>query len=221
MRYASEFPTRCWAQTSLHDKGRTQPTGWISPQQTTQENEGCYWWSPLPRVVVDINVFAVVIVAAPLLLLFYPEVIPIVFPLFQHLNSKDLPGIFPTGSATQSGPLQRKTKGGNSGEGKKNHKTPPQKRFWTRPPMIRFPLPLFTPCSFLWRKRAQTRRIPFSEASKTGFGGGTLCYVSPPPPPQNSHDTFCRPLATSQRFPEKWGPRFGKLWSWSETPVCS
>ena len=40
---------------------------------------------------------------------------------------------------------QRKTKGGggeNSGEGKTYHKTPPQKRFWTPPLMIRFPLPL-------------------------------------------------------------------------------
>ena len=31
--------------------------------------------------------------------------------------------------------------GGNSGEGKTYHKSPPQKRFWTPPPLIRFPPP--------------------------------------------------------------------------------
>ena len=39
--------------------------------------------------------------------------------------------------------IQRKTKGGgNSGEGKTYHTTPPQKRFWPPPLMIRFPPPL-------------------------------------------------------------------------------
>ena len=54
-----------------------------------------------------------------------------------------------------------------SGEGKTYHKTPPQNGFGTPPPrMIRPPPRLFTPCHFPWRKRAQTRPIPLSEASK-------------------------------------------------------
>ena len=37
--------------------------------------------------------------------------------------------------------------GGNSGEGTAYHKTPPRKRFWTPPLMMRFPPPLlFTQC---------------------------------------------------------------------------
>ena len=51
---------------------------------------------------------------------------------------------------------------------------PSQKRFWTFPPPG-----LFTPCHFPQSKRAQTRPITLSEASKTGFGGRTLPYVSP------------------------------------------
>ena len=39
--------------------------------------------------------------------------------------------------------IREKQRGGeNSGEGKAYHKTPPQKRFWTPPLMIRFPPPL-------------------------------------------------------------------------------
>ena len=86
---------------------------------------------------------------------------------------------------SEKGFSQRKTKGvENSGEGKTYHKTPPPKRFWTPPPLIHFPPPcLFTQCHFPLRERAQTRQIPLSEPSKTGFGGHTLWYVSFPPPP--------------------------------------
>ena len=60
--------------------------------------------------------------------------------------------------------------------GKHTIKTHPQKRFWTPPPTYdTFPPHLFTPCDFfLWRKRAQTRQIPLSEASKSAVGGGTV-----------------------------------------------
>ena len=85
----------------------------------------------------------------------------------------------------------------NSGEGKTYHKTPSQKRFWTPPPMIRFPPRLFSPCCFPYRKPAHTRQIPLSEPSKTGFGGRTLWYVSPPP---KLHDTFCPPISRFPRF---------------------
>ena len=91
-------------------------------------------------------------------------------------------------SLCASGPAlvlsQRKTKGvENSGEGKTYHKTPPQKRFWTPPPpMIRFAPHLFAPCHFHWRKRAQTRQIPLSEASKSGLEGALYSTF---PPPQN------------------------------------
>ena len=40
-------------------------------------------------------------------------------------------------------------------------------------------------------------QIPFSGASKTGFGGGTLEYVPPPP---KSHDTFSPPLRIPKLF---------------------
>ena len=88
--------------------------------------------------------------------------------------------------------ISEKTNGrGKLRGGKTYHKAPSQKRFLTPPPvMIRFPPapPLLAPCHFPYRKRAQSpRRIPFSEASKTVFGGGTLWYVPPP----KSHDTFC------------------------------
>ena len=49
-------------------------------------------------------------------------------------------------------PLVREKQRGveNSGEGKTYHKTSPQKRLWTPPPMIRFPPPPWlTPCHFL------------------------------------------------------------------------
>ena len=38
--------------------------------------------------------------------------------------------------------------GGKLREGKRYHQTPPQKRFWTPPPMIRFPPPLVHALSF-------------------------------------------------------------------------
>ena len=69
--------------------------------------------------------------------------------------------------------------------------------------MIRSPPPLFTPCHFPQRKRAQTRRIPFSEASETGFGGGTLWYVFAP---QNRTIRFPPPFANSQLLvTSNWG----------------
>ena len=63
--------------------------------------------------------------------------------------------------------FREKRRGGGGwktqGRGKHTIKTlPPKKRFWTPPPMIPFPLPLFTPCHFPWRERAQTRPIPLS-----------------------------------------------------------
>ena len=70
----------------------------------------------------------------------------------------------------------------NSGEGKTYHKSPPQKRFWTPPLMIRFPPPLCSRNVILLRGNGhRPEKIPLSEASKTGFGGGALWYVPPPP----------------------------------------
>ena len=100
----------------------------------------------------------------------------------------------------------------NSGEGKTYHKTPSQKMFWTPPPppMIRFAPPrLFSPCCCPYRKPAQTRQIPLSEASKTGFGGRTLWYVFPPPkiaryvlpPPISRFPNFCCQILKSDPSP--------------------
>ena len=52
---------------------------------------------------------------------------------------------------------------------------PPPPLWYVSPPC------LFTPCHFPWRKQAQTSRIPFSEASKAGFGGGLSKMRSLPP----------------------------------------
>ena len=68
------------------------------------------------------------------------------------------------------------------------------------PPMIRFPRPLCSRNVILLRKRAQTRQIPLSEASKTGFGGGALWYVFPPPP-KIARYVLPPPFAHSQRYP--------------------
>ena len=44
--------------------------------------------------------------------------------------------------------VRDKQRGGNSGEGKTYHKSPPPKRFWTPPLMIRFPPPFVHAMSF-------------------------------------------------------------------------
>ena len=55
------------------------------------------------------------------------------------------------------------------------NKPPPKKKTVLDPPTYdTIPPPLFTQCHSPHRERAQTRQIPLSEASKTGFGGGTL-----------------------------------------------
>ena len=73
--------------------------------------------------------------------------------------------------------------GGWKTQGRGNHTINPSPKTVLDPPPTygTFPSLLFTPYHFPQRKRTQTRRIPVSEASKTGFGGGTLQYVSPPP----------------------------------------
>ena len=73
--------------------------------------------------------------------------------------------------------------GGNSGEGKTYHKAPPQKQFLDPPTYdtIFPPPPLFTQSHSPYRKRAQTRQIPLSEASKTGFWRGHFIVRFPPP----------------------------------------
>ena len=60
-------------------------------------------------------------------------------------------------------------------------KTPPQKRFWTPPPMIRFPLP----CRSLWTGTDQ----------KWFWRARALHYV---PPPQIARCVLPRPFAISQ-----------------------
>ena len=64
-------------------------------------------------------------------------------------------------------------------------------------------------------KRTQTRQIPLSEASKTGFGGGALWYVFPS---QNRTIRFAPPLAA---FPFRVPPDVGLAPSaaWSPPPL--
>ena len=91
---------------------------------------------------------------------------------------------------------QRETKGGGTqGRGKHTIKPLPKNGFGPPPTYDTFPPPpLFTPCHSHLRKRAQTGQIPFSEASKTGFGGGTLRYVSPPFNPKIARYVLPLPL---------------------------
>ena len=83
----------------------------------------------------------------------------------------------------------------NSGEGKTYHKTPPPKRFWTLPPMIRPPPPrLFTPCHFLRGNEHRPDESHFLRPPKLVWRGRSIVpsplplqkiarYVSPAPPP--------------------------------------
>ena len=90
----------------------------------------------------------------------------------------------------------------NSREGRHTMKPLPKKGFWTPPPpMIRSPPPRFVhTLPFSLRRngrRAQIRRIPPSEASKTGFwrASSRVCF-----PPKKSHDASPHPpSAVSQR----------------------
>ena len=93
---------------------------------------------------------------------------------------------------------QRKTKGGgNSGEGKTYHKTPPQKRFWTPPLMIRFPPPLCLRNVVLLRGNGhRPDKSHFLRPPKLVLEGGLYGTFSPPP---KSHDTFPLPFANSQK----------------------
>ena len=83
------------------------------------------------------------------------------------------------------------------GRGKHTIRPLPKNGFGRPPPTYdTFPPPrLFTQCHFPLRERAQTRPIPLSEASKTGFGGHALWYVFHP---QNRTMRFASPLAVSQ-----------------------
>ena len=76
--------------------------------------------------------------------------------------------------------------------------------------MIRFPPRLFMQCHFLYRERAQTRKILLSEPSKTGFGRRALWYVSPPPPPPSKIARFVAPppLAVSQCYTKATSKKF-------------
>ena len=65
-------------------------------------------------------------------------------------------------------------------------KNPPQERFWTPPPMIRFPPHLLMPCHFLRQNGHRPDQSHF-----LSLGARTLLYVSSPP---KSHDTFCLPI---------------------------
>ena len=90
--------------------------------------------------------------------------------------------------------IQRKTKGGgNSGEGKTYHKSPPQKWFWTPPLMIRFPPPLCSRNVILLRGNGhRPDKSHFLRPPKLVLEG--VLYGTFPPPPPKSHDTFCPAL---------------------------
>ena len=103
-------------------------------------------------------------------------------------------------SAPENKRAKRKTKGGggNSGEGKTHHKTPPQKRFWTPPLMIRFPPPFVYAVSFSLEETGtdQTTNPTFAPPPKLVLEGVLYGTFSPP----KSHDTFCPPPL---RIPKK------------------
>ena len=80
--------------------------------------------------------------------------------------------------------VSEKHKRGWKTRGRGKHTIEPLSKKGFGPPTYdMFPPPsLFTPCHLLWRKRAQTRQIPLSEASNSGSGWGHSIVRSPPPP---------------------------------------
>ena len=101
----------------------------------------------------------------------------------QRIRGKDhLPRMFKAKSESDKG--GGKLRGGwkNRGRGKHTVKPLPKNGLGPPPPpMIRFAPPRFVyALSFPLRKRAQTRPIPLSKASKTGFGEHPQSTASPP-----------------------------------------
>ena len=85
----------------------------------------------------------------------------------------------------------------NSGEGKTYHKTPSQKRFWTPPPMVRFPPPVcFLPVVFLRGNRHRPGKSHFLRPPKLVLEGALYGTF----PPQTRAIRFPPPLAASQVF---------------------
>ena len=69
----------------------------------------------------------------------------------------------------------------NSGEGKTYHKTPSQKRFWTPPPMIRFPPPVcFRLVVLLRGNRRRPGKSHFLRPPKLVLEGALYGMFSPP-----------------------------------------
>ena len=87
--------------------------------------------------------------------------------------------------------------GGNSGEGQTYHKTPPQKRFWTPPLMIRFPPPLRSRnVILLTRNGHRPDKSHFLRPQNWVWRGHFIvCF-----PAKKSHDTFCPPLCEFPRM---------------------
>ena len=74
----------------------------------------------------------------------------------------------------------------NSGEGKAYHETPPQKRFWTLLPMIRFPPPLCSRHVILLRENGRRPdKSHFLRPPKVVLEG-SLYSTFPPPPPNRT-----------------------------------
>ena len=91
----------------------------------------------------------------------------------------------------------------NSGEGKTCHNTPPQKRLWTPPPMIRFHPPLVHALPFSLEGTGTDQTDPtFPRPPRLALEGAL--YSTFPPPPK-SHDTFRPPPPFVRRTQEGCG----------------
>ena len=97
--------------------------------------------------------------------------------------------------------------GGNSGEGKTYHKSPPQKRFWTPPLMIRFPPPLCSRNVILLRGNGHRPDKSHFLRPPNWFWRGVLYGTFSPP---KSHDALgqksCRTKVS--RIFRFFGPNF-------------
>ena len=100
---------------------------------------------------------------------------------------------------------EKQRRGENSGGGKTYHKSPPQKRFWTPPLMIRFPPPFVHAMSFSLEEMGTDQTNPTFWGLQNWFCRGCFMVRFPPPPPPKSHDTFCPPLC---EFPTLNSPSF-------------
>ena len=113
-------------------------------------------------------------------------------------------------SAIQPPRTREKQKGGWKTQGRGKHiiKPLPKKRFWTPPPVIRFPTPVCSrPVIFLRGNGTDQDESDFLKPPKLVLEGALLLYV--PPPPKIARYVLPPPLCD---FPKEWSQLRSSWW---------